>query len=114
MSSHKLAETVQSTPEMAEAARERYQQILSRSATDMEFRQKLLADPHAAIAEYEGVTIPEGFNVVFVENKADATIVLPDPVDPEAELSETELEAVSGGSTPGPISDSISSRRFSS
>ena len=44
-----------------------------------------------------GKDIPESFNVVFIENQADATIVLPDYVDPQAELSEDALEAVAGG-----------------
>ena len=41
--------------------------------------------------------MPESVSLVFVENKADATLVLPDYVDPNAELSEEDLEAVAGG-----------------
>jgi lactobin A/cerein 7B family class IIb bacteriocin len=37
---------------------------------------------------------------VFVENKADATVVLPAVIDPNAELSDAELEAVAGGILP--------------
>ena len=36
----------------------------------------------------------------FVENQGDATLVLPDFVDPNVELSAKELEAVAGGSPP--------------
>ncbi len=85
-----------STPEVAQAA-EVMRGLLSRSATDRGFRQKLLTEPRAAIAEYTGRDVPDSFDVVFVENTAAATIVLPDPVDPEAELSEAELETVAGG-----------------
>jgi hypothetical protein len=87
----------QSSPEVTKAA-EVLRGMLSRSATDRTFRQKLLTEPRAAIAEYTGHDVPDTFDVVFVENTAAATIVLPDPVDPEAELSEAELEAVAGGS----------------
>jgi hypothetical protein len=71
--------------------------VLARSATDMEFRQKLVSEPRTAFAEYTGRDVPESFNVAFVENRADATIVLPHAIDTEAELSEQELETVAGG-----------------
>ena len=41
--------------------------------------------------------IPASFNLVFVENKADATIVLPDPITTSGDLSDQELETVAGG-----------------
>src|SRR5688572_23114358 len=67
------------------SAQGKLNEMLARSTTDMEFRQKLLSDPRAAFAEV-GESIPEGVELRFVENQADATIVLPDPVDPQAEL----------------------------
>jgi hypothetical protein len=83
-----------------EQGQHQLQALLQRSATDSDFRRTLLTDPRAALAEFSGREVPEGFNVVFVENKADATIVLPDFVDTAAELSDAELEAVAGGSEP--------------
>jgi hypothetical protein len=74
------------------------QDMLRRSATDMPFRQKLIDNPRGAISEFLGRDVPASLDVVFVENKADATWVLPDLVDAKAEISESELEAVSGGS----------------
>ena len=88
----------ESHPEEAAAAQETYQALLSRSATDLDFRQRLLADPAATVAEFTGREVPDTFNVSFIENRADATVVLPDYVDPSVELSEDELEAVAGGS----------------
>jgi hypothetical protein len=87
-------------PEVARAGQAQMQALLARSVSDKAFRQKLLTDPRAGLAEFTGrdvADIPESLNVRFVENTADATIVLPDFVAP-AELSEGQLEAVSGGS----------------
>lgn len=83
------------------------QQILSRSATDAAFRQQLLTDPRAAVAAFGGKDVsamPASFNVVFIESRAHTTIVLPDAVDPAAEISEEELEAVAGGTSPSVLS----------
>ena len=45
-----------------------------------------------------GKDIPEGFTLRCVENKgADLTVVLPDSIDADAELSDIELEQVAGG-----------------
>lgn len=86
--------------EVAAKGEEKMQQILTRSATDAEFRRKLIEDPRAALREVLGADVPESFNVKFVENKADATIVLPEYVDTSAQLSEEQLESVAGGSEP--------------
>ena len=79
-----------------------YRDLLSRSATEAEFRELLLTNPREGLAEFYGpeATIPEDLNVRFIENEADATFVLPDPVDVEATLSVEELEAVAGGGDP--------------
>jgi hypothetical protein len=94
------SELIQNTPELAARASEQMQSILSRSATDADFRQLLLSDSRAALSQHFGKQVPESANIVFVENKADATVVLPDLIDPNAELSEADLEAVAGGATP--------------
>ena len=95
-----VPEGMTNDPEVIQKAQEQFKQLLERSATDMDFRRQLLEEPKAALEAHYGKQLPDTYNVSFVENKADATIVLPDAVDPEAELSEEELEAVSGGATP--------------
>ncbi len=71
------------------------QQLLARSTKDWEFRQKLLTDPRAALEEHLGYPLPTPLNIRFVENEADATIVLPSYEGDE--FSDEELEAVLGG-----------------
>ena len=93
------AQTIAAHPQMAQEAQERWNAMLAHSATDYEFRRKLITNPRVAVSEFTGRKVPESFNVTFVENDADATIVLPDPIDPEAELSEHELTTVAGGVT---------------
>ncbi len=81
----------------------KYQQalddVLVKATTDLEFRQQLLADPAAAIQRYFGVAVPPTFRMRFVERGADldALVVLPDYMAPDGELSELELESISGG-----------------
>src|SRR5688500_381433 len=95
-----IAEATQyyaANPAAQQADADVMQNLLARSATDPAFRQLLLSDSRAAISEFTGRQMPEGFEVAFVENKADATFVLPPVVEPGAELSDSELETVAGG-----------------
>jgi hypothetical protein len=82
-------------------AEETMQALLTRAATDWTFRQQLLTEPRKAIAEFKGCeesAIPAGFNVAFIANRPGThTVVLPNAIDPAAELSESELESVAGG-----------------
>jgi hypothetical protein len=71
--------------------------MLARSATDAQFRTLMLNDAHAAFAA-AGVQVAAELDVVFIENKADVTIVLPDALDEMMELSEIELTSLNGGS----------------
>jgi hypothetical protein len=77
--------------------------MLARSAVDAEFRALMLADAHAAFAA-AGVEVSAELDIVFIENKADVTIVLPEALDEMTELSEAELASVNGGFIAGIIS----------
>ena len=91
-------------PEFKQKADEVVTQVLIRSATDAEFRRKLVESPAEALAEFTGTDASHfaHLNIAFVENRNAATIVLPDAV-PAGELSESELETVAGGSEPATI-----------
>ena len=68
--------------------------IADRAGSDETFRQNLMADPKAALAEELGVNLPEGFAVeVHEEDAMKAHIVLP----PSSRLSEADLAQAAGG-----------------
>ena len=75
---------------------------IERSLQDESFRQRLLADPRAAIEQELGSRLPESIEVRVVEESADTIyLVLPSrSADAQgSELSDQELEDVSGGYT---------------
>jgi Nitrile hydratase, alpha chain len=74
--------------------------IVQRSLQDDALRQRLLADPRAAVEEELGTRLPEEVRVVAVEETADTIyLVLPSAsaAGEGGELSDQELEAVAGG-----------------
>ena len=79
--------------------------IVQRSIEDEDFRQRLIEDPKGAVEEELGTRLPEDVRVVTVEESAD-TIYLVLPSTPIAgreglELSDQQLESVSGAGTSG-------------
>jgi hypothetical protein len=86
---------------MSEAAgrAEMERRLVERSLRDDAFRQRLLADPRAAVEEGLGTRLPEGVRVVAVEESADTVyLVLPSASSSGegGELSDRELETVAG------------------
>jgi hypothetical protein len=58
--------------------------VMRRSTVDANFRQALLTSPRRALEDELDVTLPDSFNIRFVENRgADLTVVLPDPTRAE-------------------------------
>jgi Nitrile hydratase, alpha chain len=71
--------------------------VIARAWADSAYKATLLKDPHTALAE-AGVKIPSGTKVKAVEDTADTKhLVLPVAPPNAAELSDKELEKVSGG-----------------
>ena len=80
--------------------------ILAKCWADASFKQQLLTDPAAAL-KAEGIEIPAGYTVRVVEN-TDKVINYVLPPNPNAELSDSELESVAGGKgNPGRIFQGI-------
>lgn len=70
---------------------------LAPALVDAVARERLFADPRAALAD-AGLELPEWLIVAVVEGDAPGlTLTVPPALDPEAELSEEQLAAVSGG-----------------
>lgn len=77
--------------------------LILRASSDVALRAELLADPKGVIARETGFNIPAEVDVSVVEASPNKTyIVLPktQAIEEEKELSEQELETVSGGWTP--------------
>lgn len=99
MDTKAIMEAVRNNPEKAQQAQQRFNEVLTRSATDMEFRKQLVSDPRAALSAHFGREIPETTNIRFIDAGSTPTVVLPD-VAGSSELSDAELEAVAGGLAP--------------
>jgi hypothetical protein len=72
--------------------------IVDRASRDPAFRRDLLTDPRSTIERAYGVSIPPTYRIRFIEKgpDVDALVVLPD-FSPDGELSDHDLEHVSGG-----------------
>lgn len=96
---------VEAHPNETASIQEQLQAMFARNAIDRDFRDQLLSDPSAALSEQFSQDAPEeGYNIRFIENQVDATIVLPDYAELDGALSEDELEAIAGGVTPATAS----------
>ena len=78
-----------------EAQSNQINSILAKCWADESFKQKLLADP-ATTLKAEGVEIPAGYTVRVLEH-TDKVLHYILPPNPNAELSDSELESVAGG-----------------
>ena len=75
--------------------------IVKRCWTDEAFRQELLADPVACFVKYTGLPSDKAPNIVVHEERGrDWHIVIPVRPAQADELSDADLERVSGGTNP--------------
>jgi Nitrile hydratase, alpha chain len=82
--------------------------LINRSLEDETFRQRLLDEPKAAVEQELGSGLPESIEVRVVQESQDTIyLVLPSraAVAQGTELSDQDLEKVSGGSTFSAIPD---------
>jgi hypothetical protein len=85
-----------------EAANAKLHILAQRAQKDPEFRKLCLTDPVAAVAKIDPTPMPAWFKIRFVDNAgATVTVVLPDPLPANSELSDSELEQVAGGGGSG-------------
>ena len=80
----------------------RHGQLVARAWSDAAFKQRLLAEPAAVLAEH-GIPVPPGVEVRAVEN-TDRVLYMILPPAPSDELSDEQLDAVAGGDNDPPLS----------
>src|SRR3984893_12661978 len=81
------------------------QQIIARAMKDEAFRQRLLSNPKETLERELGTTLPQGVTIqVHEDTPAILHLVLPikQPLGAMQELSDAELEQVSGGHSAPP------------
>jgi hypothetical protein len=80
--------------------------LIEKSLQDESFRQRLIEDPKGAVEDELGTRLPEEVRVVAVEETQNTIYLVLPPSTPMAaregvELSDQELETVSGGASWG-------------
>ncbi|HEV8025672.1 MAG TPA: NHLP leader peptide family RiPP precursor [Candidatus Nanopelagicales bacterium] len=72
----------------------RYESLVHRAVEDLDFRERLVANPASAIQEATGVSVPDDVEIVVVENTAQRFHV----VLPSTELNSAEMDPSAGNS----------------
>lgn len=81
------------------------EQVLERAIKDERFRQEVLTNPKAVLAREYNIHFPETVSIRVIEDTTETlTIVLPPKQEAMQELSDAELEGVSGGWVRPPLS----------
>lgn len=89
---------MQKSANFNEAQQAALNNAVKKAATDSDYRELCLTDPQKALREI-GFANAKDFSIQFVDNAgADYTVVIPDLPELSNELSEEQLEAISGGS----------------
>lgn len=70
--------------------------IMRRAATDVAFRKRALSDPRGVIKEVSGLDMHPNARIRFAEPQEGLILTLP-PLRIDSELTDSELESVSGG-----------------
>lgn len=76
--------------------------IIDEASQNPAFRQRLLDDPNAALADFLGMALPPGMNVTVLEEQLGQHYLVLPPAPPDLDelpLDELELALVGGGRT---------------
>jgi hypothetical protein len=74
------------------------EQVMKKAHSDPAFRKRLVEDLRGTVYDAVGLEVPRGLEVKVFENTADTVhLAIAARPDPNAELSEAELEQVAGG-----------------
>lgn len=78
--------------------------VVERATEDAAFRDRLMADPKAAVESELGITIPADLTIKVVEEGANEFCIVLPPRERSGALSDEQLAGVAGGasSTWGP------------
>ena len=82
------------------------QEIINRASYDVDFRQRLLDNPKATIADLLNVVLPLGMQITVLEQQPGQHILVLPPFVPTPEaipLEDLELALVGGGRTMRPL-----------
>mgnify|MGYP005876018637 CR=1 FL=1 len=80
------------------------EKIFAQCHRDAAYKERFLNDPKAVVQE-EGVSVPDSIQLKVVEDTEPNTLTLHLPAAPSEELSDQDLETVSGGKTSSENSD---------
>jgi Nitrile hydratase, alpha chain len=69
--------------------------VVARAWADEQFRERLKSDPHAAVAEETGITVPKAIEIEVLEETPEKRYLVI-PLNRVA-ISEEQLDAVAGG-----------------
>jgi hypothetical protein len=77
--------------------RELEERLVARAQADDGFRERLKADPRAAVADEAGITVPESVTIEVLEETPEKSYLVI-PVE-RAAMSDEQLDAAVGGYT---------------
>ena len=79
------------------------ERVIERAKKDTNFRKLLISNPRAAVRDEVGVDLPSGLKVQVMEETSDQIYLVLPPAGPQGELSDDQLESLSGGVVPAPV-----------
>lgn len=104
------------TPSMAlgtVSSQKQWSELFKRYYMDETLRARIRGGETSEVLSEHGITVPEQFEVRFVENTDDVTYVI-FPSDPNRLLSDEQLSDVAGGDTAGSVGSAGSLSSFPS